>query len=168
MKKNVLVLLIVFGMFKTIAQNINGVSTNPSNPINPVFLPWANLHLGSGFTHDPFLNTFNWEDANGNYIPISPLNFNIGSVYNLGAPIPMLHPFNTGLSVDNSVYAQALVDTFVNYRDFWWKDGWELLWLNTNKTPDGYYIHSPNTNSPLPNPQGPIPVNAPYFVLYNK
>jgi len=168
MKKIILVLGIVLGMFKTIAQNINGVSTNPQNPINPVFLPWANLHLGSGFTHDPFLNTFNWEDANGNYIPINPLNFNIGSIYNLGAPIPMLHPFNTGLSVDNSIYAQALVDTFVNYRDFWWKDGWELLWLNTNKTPDGFDNFNPNPNSPLPNPQGPIPVNAPYFVLYNK
>jgi len=73
MKKNILVLLIVLGMFKTIAQNINGVSTNPSNPINPVFLPWANLHLGSGFTHDPFLNTFNWEDANGKQIDIGEM-----------------------------------------------------------------------------------------------
>ena len=72
MKKNILVLLIVLGMYKTIAQNINGVSTNPNNPTNPVFLPWANLNLGSGFTPltQVFFAAFTWltcANSNHNY-----------------------------------------------------------------------------------------------------
>ena len=56
MKKIILRIGIISLCVNLFAQNVNGVSTNPLNPINPVFLPWANQFLGSGITYDPFLN----------------------------------------------------------------------------------------------------------------
>lgn len=168
MKQIIIIIVFALSIVQANAQKINGISTNPQNPKDTMFLKWANQYLGSGFTHNPFLNRFNWEDAGGNYIPLNQTYFNLGIIYPPGQPIPMLNPFATGLSADNSIYAQAIKDTFVDFRDFRWKDGWELLWLNLNQTPDGEYLISPNPNGPMPNPQGPIPANAPYFVLYNR
>jgi hypothetical protein len=50
MKKTITSILLCIIYFYAKAQNINGISTNPLNPANPPFLPWANLNLGSGFT----------------------------------------------------------------------------------------------------------------------
>lgn len=157
----------------TNAQHVNGVSTNPQNPIHPPFLPWANIHLGTGFTHDPFLNSFNWtpEDASGNLTDLIPVEyttgFNIAGISLIANQIPMGNPFNTGMGIGASTYIDALLTPSVRDRDFRWEDGWELLYMNLGYTPDLNRIDVVNPLSPL-GIKGPNPNHAPYFVLYNR
>ncbi|MDP3929922.1 MAG: T9SS type A sorting domain-containing protein [Bacteroidota bacterium] len=168
-------LLIIFCIASIIsnAQQVNGVNTNPQNPINPPFLPWANMHLGSGFTHDPFLNRFNWSpiDANGNSTDLIPIEYNTG--FNIAGislssnQIPMRNPFRSGMGIGASAYIDALLTPTVLDRDFRWQDGWELLYMNLGYTPNLDQINIPNPLNPL-DITGPNPSHAPYFVLYNK
>lgn len=157
----------------TQAQNINGVSTNPQNPVNPPFLPWANTHLGSGFTHDPFLNRFDWRPIGptGNltdYIPVAYFTgFNIAGISLSNNQIPMLNPFNTGMSTGPSSYIDEILKPYVRDRDFWWEDGWELLYMNLGYTPSLQLNNLPDPANPL-DIIGPSPTHAPYFVLYNR
>lgn len=150
------------------AQCINGSKTDPANPVNIDFLPWANINIPGGpFTHNPFLNTFNWANP---YSPVyieQQAGFNIGNISWINGQFPMLSPFNTGL-VSSSAYNQKFLTPSVADRDYKIKDGWELLYINTGKTPDGIPLFAVIPNSPLPNPQAASPVNVPYMVLYNK
>jgi hypothetical protein len=79
----------------------------------------------------------------------------------------MLSPFNTGVS-NSSAYNAAFNSPSVLDRDYKWIDGWELLWINTGRTPDGIEMFTTVPRSPLPNPQSAAPTNIPYIVLYNK
>lgn len=157
----------------TQAQNINGVSTNPQNPVNPPFLPWANIHLGTGFTHDPFLNNFDWRpiDSNGNQIDLIPIayntGFNIAEIIPSNNMVPMRNPFNTGLIANNFSYNASILKPKIKDRDFRWEDGWELLYMNLGYTPDMNRIDVKNALNPL-DILGPHPVNIPYIVLYNR
>ena len=150
------------------SQCINNTSTNIESPRNDGFLPWANDNIPGGpFTHNPFLNRFNWED------PYSPIyieqnaGFNIGGVSWINGQYPMLSPFNTGVS-NSSAYNAAFNSPSVSDRDYKWIDGWELLWINTGRTPDGIEMFTKVPDSPLPNPASAAPTNIPYVVLYNK
>ncbi len=155
------------------AQNINGVSTNPENPVNPPFLPWANTHLGTGFTHAPFLNNFDWRPVspNGNLTDFIPIEyytgFNIAGISLSNNQIPMKNPFNTGMSGGASSYIGEVLRPSVRDRDFRWEDGWELLYMNLGYTPDLNLIDLPDPANPL-DIIGPSPTHAPYFVLYNR
>ena len=101
MKKIILSISIICYCVNLFAQNINGVSTNPVSPKNPVFLPWANQFLGSGITYDPFLNVFDWgpnilgSPFVSDQIPFISNQFNIGGI---GA-VTKLNPFNTGMPI---------------------------------------------------------------------
>lgn len=161
-------------------STINGSSTNPQNPVNTDFLPWANQHVGTGITWNPFLNTFNWMPVGSNntvtdYIPI-PYNtgYNIAGISLSGNILAMKNPFNTGLDIGLSNYAYYLYsdpngnNIDVRERDFRWEDGWELLWVNLGTTPDGEQINTPHANGPFMNAQLPNPDQTPYFVLYNR
>lgn len=150
------------------SQCLNNTSTNPKDPRNPGFLPWADSHLPGGpFSINPFLNTFDWEYP---YKPIyieKDAGFNIGGVAWINNQFPMLSPFNTGLR-SSSAYNAAFNSPAVDDRDYKWADGWELLWLNTGRTPDETELYDKTPGSPLPDPQSAAPSNIPYFVLYNK
>ncbi len=173
--KKIIVFLLVLGtiLMCAKAQNINGVSTNPQNPVNPPFLPWANLHLGSGYTLDPFLNQFNWSPVSSNgsltdFIPVQyNTGFNIANISLSSNQIPMKNPFNTGMDGGLSSYMSSVLGPSVSDRDFRWEDGWELLWMNLGYTPDLNFINTSSSVSPL-GVTGPNPVHAPYFVLYNR
>lgn len=173
MKHNIIVICLCVITLFTQAQNINGVSTNPQNPVNPPFLPWANTHLGTGFTHDPFLNKFDWRPIGptGNLTDNIPIEyytgFNIAGISLSNNQIPMLNPFNTGMSAGHSSYINELLKPTVRDRDFRWEDGWELLYMNLGYTPDLKLIDLPIPASPL-DIIGPSPNHAPYFVLYNR
>ncbi|MFZ4797101.1 MAG: T9SS type A sorting domain-containing protein [Bacteroidia bacterium] len=170
-------------------STINGSSTNPQNPQNTDFLPWAKQHLGGGITWNPFLNTFNWTplgigNTKTDYIPI-PFNtgWNIAGLSFSGNIWPMKNPFNTGLDAGLSKHAYYLYNQTIGKdnngndinanidvedRDFKWEDGWELLWMNLGTTPDGERIDAPHANGPFMTPQLPNPDQTPYFVLYNR
>lgn len=47
---------------------VNGISTNPDNPVNNQFLPLANQwYPGNGTdTHNPWLNQWSWYWSDGN------------------------------------------------------------------------------------------------------
>jgi hypothetical protein len=68
----------------------------------------------------------------------------------------------------SSAYNAAFNSPSVLDRDYKWIDGWELLWINTGRTPDGIEMFTTVPRSPLPNPQSAAPTNIPYIVLYNK
>lgn len=158
------------------AQNcINGISTNPKNPKDPVFIDWVNQYppYSGSVQHNPFLNTFDWQDP-FNRIDISPLLFNIPGA-NPNVMYGMQHPFNGGLA-EGSPYNYSFFNSedkktiSVKNRDFHWEDGWELLWMNLGYTPDGSAIDNQQPGSPFhgQNTTKPDPNHIPYFVLYNK
>lgn len=172
MKKIILCISITIFCINLFAQNVNGVSTNPLNPINPVFLPWANQFLGSGITYDPFLNVFDWSPnvlgspTLTDNIPFISNQFNIGGI----GVVTKLNPFNTGMLGSSSSYMGSVANTSVDVkdRDFRWQDGWELLWLNLGLTPDLVPTDVTVTGSAFQTPTPPAPEQMPYFVLYNK
>ncbi|MEI7977596.1 MAG: hypothetical protein WCI53_02020 [Bacteroidota bacterium] len=169
-------ILALLALESTNAQvTINGISTNPQNPINNTFLPWANAQFSGTFTHNPFLNTFNWYPDQNNNIEIPyTTGFNIAGISLTGNNINSKNPFYDGLDIGLSDFAKALYyDNMGNSinstdRDFRWQDGWELLWMNLGKTPDGEPINAPKSGGPLMSIDQAAPNNIPYFVLYNR
>jgi hypothetical protein len=172
MKKIILTLSIINFYVNLFAQNVNGVSTNPLNPINPVFLPWANQFLGSGITYDPFLNAFDWgpnvlgSTTVTDKIPFISNQFNTGGI---GA-VTKLNPFNTGMLGSSSSYMNSVAKSGIDVkdRDFRWEDGWELLWLNLGLTPDLVPTDVSVAGSAFQTTTPPAPEQMPYFVLYNR
>ncbi|MES2655037.1 MAG: T9SS type A sorting domain-containing protein [Bacteroidota bacterium] len=170
MKKLIASLFFITFLYNNIyTQNVNGISTNPQNPIDNFFIPWAQTHIDPSINYNPFLNHFNWEDINGNYIPLFyNKGFNIGGISTGTTIYPMLNPFATGMSASSSKYIDEFLKPNPIDRDFRWKDGWELLWMNLGYTPDNAPIDSIIANSPFAGPQTALPAEAPYFVLYNR
>jgi hypothetical protein len=182
MKTNIITLIIICVIsLKTSAQCYQGTSTNPegadpnqasnvANAKNKTFLNWVNdprngfLSAGT-YHHNPFYNTFSWYPFNPIYLPQNGA-FNIGTVPWVNGQYIMTNPFNGGLP-PMSMFVQALTQPSVPDRDFYWQDGWELLWMNLGKTPDGIDISQTTAGSPL-NPSSAAPNNIPYFVLYNR
>lgn len=125
-----------------------------------------------------FLNTaINWYPGNG-----INLDLNAGWVHDFG---------NTSIYDMNNPFANNHVSDHIphlhfptndeNDRDFRWEDGWELLWMNTGKYPNGdpnsspalgtYYAHgnqNSNNNDYSITNDAINPSNVPYFVLYNR
>lgn len=178
MKKIITIIILCIITNQLSAQCKNNTNTNPiddggnvpSNPRNKSFLDWVNDPLngfpGAGsFTHNPFFNNFNWYPYNQISIPQNG-GFNIGTIPWANNQYTMDNPFNTGLP-PNSDYVAAITNMNVANKDFKWEDGWELLWMNLGKTPDGIDIATNQPGSPLTIASA-TPSNIPYFVLYNR
>jgi hypothetical protein len=183
MKKIILIITIhlIISITNIYSQCYNGTNTNPissspdsasqeSNPKNKTFLNWVNnpsvgFPSAGNYTHNPFYNTFNWYPYNQISIPQNAA-FNIGTVPWANGQYTMENPFNTGLP-NASKLAEGITTPSVNERDFWWEDGWELLWMNLGVTPDGVNISTITPGSPLTIASA-APNNIPYFVLYNR
>ncbi|NEN23400.1 hypothetical protein G3O08_07795 [Cryomorpha ignava] len=118
------------------------------------------------YSINPYLNAFNWyPPGNLQYL----INLDEGWEHNLvtSSTLPMNNPFVQ--SGDYTfIHAQSAI---TNNRDFHWEDGWELLWMNLGKYPNGSSavgLASGSVfgeNNILHNPN---PTNIPYFVLYNR
>ncbi len=138
------------------------ISTNPADPKS---CEWDKLKVNSSTTN-VFLNTdFNWGDnlANGTFkeIQLNPLaGWDYETGYTAGS-YSMQSPFSYG---DLFLSGKLLEE-----HDWHWEDGWELLYLNTGKYPNGENVNSPAANSMYANdPKSAVHKNIPYFMLYNR
>ncbi|MCA1750837.1 MAG: hypothetical protein LC670_03455 [Flavobacteriales bacterium] len=184
MKKNLLLLLIAAAQVSyTQAQCEKDISTNPVDPINEEFLPLKNNWFPSldpavdSYTVNSFLNTgMNWSPGTS-----IQLDLNAGWTHPFGnaSTYTMRNPFSNAHEA-NHLNSGIGIPSDQNLRDFRWEDGWELLWMNTGKYPNGdpYSTPPPGTyfahgNQPPNAYDTPIldanaPPNVPYFVLYNR
>lgn len=119
-----------FGLTGKSQPCVNGISTNPYNPINNQFVPLANQwYPGNGTdTHNPWLNQWSWYWSDGNPT-IYRSNLNWDHQWPGNAPsVAMVHPYDI-LMPEGFEYLrpEGVHPDFYDYR---WEDGWELLWMN--------------------------------------
>lgn len=173
MKKHLFTLLILFVFIPTNilnAQCESEISTNPNNPVNEQFLPMMNQWFPSNgpYTVNSFLNTgIDWHIPKTIPIDVSsswshPLGPNT-TIYN------MKNPFSDIASSPSTSHLKTPSKEAM--RDFRWEDGWELLWSNLGRFPNGDRVNLPGTGTFFGEngiPTEPDPSNIPYFVLYNR
>jgi hypothetical protein len=144
--------LLVFTYCHVMAQNqsdcLNGISTNPSNPINP--------QANSSYMSAPqFINSnFDWHARNGQNSLVPWQTYNM--IYDPNNPFTggannYISPFDP----NGTPYATGYFPTNYDDMDFFPEDGWELLFMNMGYNPDGSYA-SVGISS------------VPYVILYNK
>ena len=137
----------------TDCNEIRDISTNPSDP--------ENCEVTSGH---PLINTsFNWAAYTNIAFDAISINSNAGwdnapgsGFYSIGSFL-MQSPFSYGYLFDPN--------KTIDEHDWHWEDGWELMYLNTGRYPNGQEIQVANS---FYGAQGLPNNNAPYFMLYNK
>lgn len=139
---------------------INGVSTNPVNPINldPDFPSGNNL----------WINSFDFGLNNGSSFSDIFLNPDAGwSIPNFtsSAQFQMLSPFTSGGVPGTPHLSQAV--PFQN-RDFHREDGWELLYLGIGYYPNGHPLHIAPANAPIFSVAAAYDGQIPYMIYYNR
>jgi hypothetical protein len=161
---------------------VNGISTNPNNPINDQFIPmaeaWYNLPPNdpayAPYTDNPWLNQFNWYWPNSIKIYKHQVNWDHGWNEN-PAIADMMNPYDPGMPEGFEYLRPTGVAT--QNLDYRWEDGWELLYMNLGYYPDLNHTNDPAPGSYYANPEppngdplhfDPRPSRAPYFVIYNR
>ncbi len=137
----------------TDCNEIRDISTNPSDP--------KNCEVSTGH---PLINTsFNWAAYTNNAFDAISINSNAGwdntpgsGFLSVGSFL-MQSPFSYGYLFDPN--------KTIDEHDWHWEDGWELMYLNTGRYPNGQEIQVANS---FYGAQGLPNNNAPYFMLYNK
>ena len=161
-----IVIFIVIGMSGIQAQtSVSCVRTVSTNPINPFNTEWPYLFPGKTAK---FTNTFfSWYPP-----PFGPPTL-IDKSQNWATPyagqtgvISMASPFRD----ENGYGSDYLQNGFLEFRDWHWEDGWELLYMNLGFYPNGDKIDQTDVNHYISDIYqiDPIPNNAPYFILYNR
>ncbi|MFT6816030.1 MAG: hypothetical protein ACJAZ3_001947 [Sphingobacteriales bacterium] len=128
MKIKYLLIALLLGsiQFELFSQCNHGISTNPNAPVNDQFI----FHL----PQNPFLNKFDWMYVD----PLFPANF-------VDVQINPLAGFASGFSntfiapysdQNPSEYWYLHSSPFLELRDGYSKDGWELISMNTGYYPD--------------------------------
>ncbi len=127
--------------------------------------------MNNGTDPGSFINTgFNWYHQGTQIIINKQINswtLPAGFPNTLGMMWPF-HPDNgqaTSYLHKNPLTGQDLEPEKM---DFYWEDGWELLWMNLGFLPNGDPIKPKNPLAWNTNIEEPKPTNAPYFVLYNR
>ena len=143
MRKILLAIIIISPSVMANAQCVNGISTNPSNPVNSQIM---NIR-------PELLNTFDWaEQLPGNGIGFYPLH-DMNTSFQSG----MINPYNS----QNLYY--HLVSAGVPQRDYHWEDGWEMLSFNLGYYPDGTWVENVADGH-----DDPIHQEIPYIIFYNR
>ena len=163
--------LVAFAMSAHGQPCVNGIITNPHNPVNNQFVPLANQWYPSNGTdtHNPWLNQWSWYWSDGNPT-IYRDNLNWNHQWPGNAPsVAMVHPYDI-LMPEGFEYLRP-AGVHPDLYDYRWEDGWELLWMNLGYYPDGHPINDPAPGSYYANHNWtyePLPSNAPYFAIYNR
>lgn len=161
MKNSILTIYSVVLAISLNGQCINGISTDPNNPVNNQLLygmdnPFLNSHFHLGW------------DGQG---PLASIPINLGAGFNYlngQGIIAMKNPY----SPDNAQgYYSYLGSYNLDELDNQFIDGWELLYTNTGYFPNG----DPLDNIPTTNPFGLSSSQyalshpeIPYIVTYNR
>jgi len=157
---------------------VNGISTDPNNPVNNQFNPLAELWYPSGqggYTSNPWLNTgFNWylvrEPGDDRSIRLFPTQVSWDHGFNNNIDtLPMLNPYSN--SMPQEYKFMRVDDVEPENWDYRWEDGWELLYMNMGYYPDGNSTKNPASGSYYDiynDTFDPLPSNIPYFVIYNR
>lgn len=114
---------------------------------------------------NPWVNTFNVGTNNGiafNSIQLAP-NAN----WNSGVSMLMQNPFSPGGPSEYS-YLYEPIGGSVHDMDYHWEDGWEVMWLNLGRYPNGERIDSLNINRVVQGPDAPANSRVPYIIMYNR
>lgn len=126
---------------------MNGISTNPLNPVNP--------QTNSTYMQAPeYINSsFNWYQrlSQNSLAPWVSDNMIYDVTNSFGGPNYYISPFDP----NGTPWAQGYFPTNYDDMDFFPEDGWELLYINMGKFPNG------TTTTTRIN-------STPYVVLYNK
>ncbi len=161
--------------------DVTQISTNPIDGqavndqyINLIVEPLDGVNLN--YTNNSYLNTgFNWYP--GNQITIDNLiddgwTIPWGSSIN---QIKMVNPFTINMPSEYSYLRDGASNKLTEYR---WEDGWELMYMNIGKFPNGDSISKPSEgtfyhdygNSTIGESYTPLvsPPGLPFFVLYNR
>lgn len=141
----------MFAYYTAIAQTndgcMNGVSTNPASPTNP--------QTTSTYMQAPeFINSsFDWHQRVGqnSLAPWVSDNMIYDPANSFGGPNYYISPFDP----NGTPWAQGYFPTNYDDMDFFPEDGWELLYINMGKFPDGTTTTTKISSTP-------------YVVLYNK
>ncbi|MCR9152743.1 MAG: T9SS type A sorting domain-containing protein [Bacteroidetes bacterium] len=173
--KSILPLFLCFTLVsvETYGQCIRGVSSNPDNPYNPRVEGYMAAINNQSHPNDPqitinpWLNTFNWSDTHAVGFKQIPLAQNAGwRIANFTGFIPnMASPYEGG-----ALGYHYLRPPAVNFRegDFYWHEGWELLWLGTGFFPNGEEVNSDNPNRLISHKSSVESASAPYIIIYNR
>jgi hypothetical protein len=145
---------------------VRNISTNPYNPHNT---EWAQMYPNDpgSFINNSSLGGFNWYWIGGP--PLIDID-NLNQTWTLPPDFPNRVNMNWPFDISNGL--DYLFDVPGNEydRDYHWEDGWEVLWMNLGKLPDGTPIQDVNASSNrwVNSATNPNPGEAPYFVLYNR
>ncbi len=160
MKNTIVVLFIFCFMADLSGQCLSETITNPANPKNTELT--SLIPIGGV---NEFRNTyFNWgSNANTSFNSIV-LNMNAGwsflhnglmhSPYSLTMPSQYKY-----LNQNGALPADC---------DWQWENGWELMWLNLGRYPNGEGIETANSQRIISSARGLSNASTPYFVLYNR
>jgi hypothetical protein len=148
MKIIIAFIVLILSAFSSYSQCVRQISTNPNNPYNEEWESWypSDTYAGS------FINTgFSWYPNSSILIPKSQ-DWNTPFRDPNGGDLTMEWPFAS----DNGGHTSYLYrridpetigdeyprgeDIPIELRDYHWEDGWELLYLNIGRLPNGDLI----------------------------
>lgn len=169
MKKLSFILILIASIGNLSAQVyscVRNISTNPNDPYN---LEWQTM-----YPEDPgsFINTgFSWYNALSLVIYPQLQNWALPPSYNNTHYMKWPFALDNDDSESSNHYLYGGLPT--EERDFHWEDGWELLYLNMGKLPNGTFTTQIPNGSWSDQGQGaqqfaPDPAKLPYFILYNR
>ncbi|MCC5916341.1 MAG: hypothetical protein JJU02_03340 [Cryomorphaceae bacterium] len=180
--RNLYVLLLFTFFAKCVlhAQCEKEISTDPDNPVNNEFLLLKNTWYSANapYTVNSYLNTtINWKGGSNILLDLRPGWINpLFPAYNPPSSTQELFEMRSPFSTSHAASHLNPVSLDESYRDFHWEDGWELLWSNLGKFPNGDPVNNSSSgvffekNNDIENPKvfSPSPDHVPYFALYNR
>ena len=158
-----------FYIHQSNSQCIKEISTNFHNPFNQEFLPLIDDWYPNTGPHT--VNSF--INSSVEWYRLQP-NFSLPSI-TLTASNQWSDPWKvvSNLLIMNPFLTSSHLrePSEQRFRDVYWEDGWELLWSNLGRFPNGDPVGSPSSGSFYAENNlnyVPFPPNIPYFVLYNR
>jgi hypothetical protein len=160
MKYIIPVLIFISSANHAWGQCLSETSTNPANPKNTelsALLPAGGIN--------EFKNTsFNWGANDKTVFNSIVLNMNAGWSFSHNG---LMHsPYSKNMPKEYKYLNQdgALPEDC----DWHWEDGWELMWLNLGRYPNGEGIETNNNNRIISKAYGLANPGTPYYMLYNR
>jgi hypothetical protein len=160
MKNSIVIMFTICFMADLSGQCLSETNTNPASPKNTEL---TSLMPVGGVNE--FRNTyFNWgSNANTSFNSIV-LNMNAGWSFSHNG---LMHsPYSLNMPKQYSYLSQN--GALPADCDWQWENGWELMWLNLGRYPNGEGVETTNSQRIISSARGLSNPATPYFVLYNR